>query len=369
MVLFSFSGDKMAVKKEIIELKNGFTRNQSNTSNAITTAKTKMTANELKAFYQCSTLIKLNDDEFTEYTIDVKQFVENLGFSDTNAEYTKSLCRHLAKQTFEIQKKDTWEIYTIFSRFRFDMKNGLITIKFNEDMRPYLLQLKQNFTQIKQVKYIKEFSSKYSIRIYTMLKDYRLMSQRDFNIKKLAEILQLPKSYQDFGQLNREVLKTAVDEINEKSDIEILEIEKLKTGRKVTDIRIYFRNKSENQAQDFIKYLENLYKLSNKSLAIFKNCFIALTEPKSMRDLYKIHEIQIQDNPKYYTVKTKTEQTLYSTSSKKELLNFLVNGIYQAVFFKCEHEKKQQLDLGQWQTKKDQLDQMKKIFAQWQKDC
>ena len=102
---------------EVVILQNGFTRNQSHTASAISTARTKMTANELKAFYQCSTLIQKDDDKFAEYVISIKDFVETLGFSDTNSNYVKELCRHLAKQTFEIEKME----FGIFIQFSQDL--------------------------------------------------------------------------------------------------------------------------------------------------------------------------------------------------------------------------------------------------------
>jgi len=235
------------------ELKKGFTRNQSHTSHAITYAKTKMKTNELKAFYQATTLLNKDDDEFHIYTISVNDFVKNLGFTETNGDYVKELCRHLAKQTFEIEQGGIWDIYPIFSGFRFDIKKQLISISFNEKMKPYLLQLQGNFTQIKEIKYIREFESKYAIRIYAMLKDSRLINPLEIEVEKLAEILQLPKSYKDFFKINEKVLQVATQEINEKSDLIITKIEPTeKQRKKIIKIAIHFKTKEplkENQEQ------------------------------------------------------------------------------------------------------------------------
>ena len=54
---------------DIVILDKGFTRNQSRTSPAISTARAKMSANELKAFYQISTLVKQDDTDFLIYEI------------------------------------------------------------------------------------------------------------------------------------------------------------------------------------------------------------------------------------------------------------------------------------------------------------
>ena len=226
------------------ELKKGFTRNQSNTSTAITHAKTKMTANQLKAFYQTTTLINQQDKTFYDYSISVENFVTKLGFTQTNSDYVKDLCRHLAKQYFEIEENGIWEIYPIFSMFKFDTKKQLISISFNDKMRPFLLELQEKFTQIKEIKHIIDFESKYAIRIYAMLKDYRLMKFRDFEINKLTEILQLPKSYENYAQLDKKVLQVAMTEINQKSDLLITKIEPIEKERKrILKIRVHFKTK------------------------------------------------------------------------------------------------------------------------------
>lgn len=249
------------------ELKNGFTRNQSNTSTAITHAKTKMTANQLKAFYQTTTLINQQDKTFYDYSISVENFVTKLGFTQTNSDYVKDLCRHLAKQYFEIEQDGIWEIYPIFSMFKFDTKKQLISISFNDKMRPFLLELQEKFTQIKEIKHIIDFESKYTIRIYAMLKDYRLMKFRDFEINKLTEILQLPKSYENYAQLDKKVLQVATAEINQKSDLIITKIEPIeKERKKILKIRVHFKTKEPtaeakaqtqkaNEVNKFKKYI------------------------------------------------------------------------------------------------------------------
>lgn len=249
------------------DLKKGFTRNQSNTSTAITHAKTKMTANQLKAFYQTTTLINQQDKKFYDYSISVENFVTKLGFTQTNSDYVKDLCRHLAKQYFEIEQDGIWEIYPIFSMFKFDTKKQLISISFNDKMRPFLLELQEKFTQIKEIKHIIDFESKYAIRIYAMLKDYRLMKFRDFEINKLTEILQLPKSYENYAQLDKKVLQVATQEINEKSDLIITKIEPIeKERKKILKIRVHFKTKEPtkeakaqtqkaNEVNKFKKYI------------------------------------------------------------------------------------------------------------------
>ncbi|WP_265607294.1 replication initiation protein, partial [Campylobacter jejuni] len=277
----------MAKNTDIVELKEGFTRNQSNVSNAIANARTKMTALELKTFYQVSTLIQMDDTEFKEYEISVSDFLKALNISDSNREQVVKLCRRLIRQVFEInQENDDYIAYTIFSRMHYKHKEQKISMKFNEEFRPFLLELKQ-FTKIQQVKYIKSFDSKYSIRFYALLKDYRKMSQRDFNLENIFNIFELPKTY-NYTRFYQYVLKPAIDEINAKSDLWVSEPEIIgKKGKKITDIRLYFGNKNEKMSDDFTKELIKQYN-KFKSFNVFANCRYLADGFNTINDLMKI---------------------------------------------------------------------------------
>lgn len=367
--------------EEIIELENGFARHKSSVGSEISTARTKMGAKELKVFYQVSTLIDKDDDKFMKYTIGVKDFIKSFPtFSQTNIKSTRELCRALAKQTFEIENpiNGNWEIYPIFSSFKFDNKTQTITMSFNEEMRPYLLNLK-NFTKIENVEYIKQIESKYAIRIYALLKDYRKMTYRDFEIEALHKVLQCPKSYLDYGLFRERVLETSIREINEKSDLYISEIEEIKKERrKVLKIRIHFGNKSEQIANDKIKYLlEHYYKYRGQYYfrLFYGMYYIDPQSPqKTIKDLKKITSIEVEESTKYFRLFcNKEEHATLGVSGERFFLRYLCIGIHEAVLICYENDKKNRLDFGDWQIEKDkkkaqeqQIEEYKEVIRGWQ---
>lgn len=364
-------GLKMAKKNEIISLDNGFTRNQSNVSSAIATARTKMTALELKTFYQTTTLIQMDDSEFKEYEISVSDFMKALKISDTNREQVVKLCRRLVRQVFEIEQENGDYIgYTIFSRMHYKHKEQKIAMKFNEEFRPFLLSLKQ-FTKIQQVKYIIDFDSKYAIRFYALLKNYRKMTHRDFNLEALSRMLELPKSITDsYTRLYDKVINPALREINAKSDLEITNYEIIKKrGKKITDVRISFRNKNQKMSDDFVNELIKKYK-KYKTFGVFHNAYFAASEkPQSISELYKLQEFRTNKNTYYEAITgfdSHNPATVFATSDKDKFLKGLANGIYRALNFIYENEKKEQLPTLQWQDEKDKVKRIKEIFSKWQ---
>jgi plasmid replication initiation protein len=124
-----------------------------------------------------------------------------------------------------------------------DEGNGTIEIKLDEDMKPYLLQLKEKFTEYELI-YTLNFKSKYSIRIYELLKSIHFKKLSPYTqiypIEKFQKIVD--SSYTDFKDFHTRVLKPAYKEINLYSDISF-DYELIKEGRKITKIKIIVKTK------------------------------------------------------------------------------------------------------------------------------
>lgn len=71
-----------------------------------------------------------------------------------------------------------------------------------------------------------------------------------------------------------------------------------------------------------------------------------------------------KDRP-YYTAYS-GKDVIFAIMGKKDFAARLIGGIYNALIFTAESEKKNQLDLDQWQTAQDNLAQIKKIAKEWE---
>ena len=254
--------------------------------------------------------------------------------------------------------------FGIFIQFSQDL-DLILKIKFNDDMKPYLLELKNNFTQIKQVKYIKEFESKYAIRIYTLLKDYRLMGHRDINIEALSKMLQLPKSYSNYKFIRLRVLEPALKEINEKSDLEIYNIEPIeKQGKKIITIRIEFGNKADKIADDCVKMLRQKLKRNNDNLSdAFVGYAYSISETSINKgDIFTIAKIE-KDERDYYSCKDINNTTLFAIMGKKKFTEKMLLNIYIAIKYKIESEKNIFAELPDWQNNQDRIKEFKDRFT------
>lgn len=194
--------------------------------NPLVNARYKLNPLEIKILLSVVGLIDKEDSFFWTYDVPVK----DLG----DYKEIKRSCRSLMTKVFEIKEDNGWLMMNWFSHIRYKSKEGLIECSFDPNLKPYLLQLKDNFTSY-TLQSVLPMRSSYSIRLYELLKQYEKIGNRAFNLDDLEDIMQVPKSYRVWRDFNKRVLETAQNEINNLSDITI-SYSPIKTGRKITSV-------------------------------------------------------------------------------------------------------------------------------------
>jgi plasmid replication initiation protein len=118
-----------------------------------------------------------------------------------------------------------------------------VKITFSDAIMPYLSQLKGQFTRI-IVKNVSSLSSAYSIRIYELLQQFRTTGDRMITVEDFRSMLGIDDKYKNFKDLNKLLIKPAIEELNEKSDLSAT-VDTVKKGRKV--VALHFRFKEDKQ--------------------------------------------------------------------------------------------------------------------------
>ena len=114
---------------------------------------------------------------------------------------------------------------------------GAINIKFTPSASEYLSGLTTEISTfpLKETRHMRKF---YSIRLYEMLMQFKNTGWMKISLDDLQKALEV--NYSLYSAFNRYVLKNAIAEINEKSNIDVLEIKLIKAGRKVVGFHFFF---------------------------------------------------------------------------------------------------------------------------------
>jgi plasmid replication initiation protein len=115
------------------------------------------------------------------------------------------------------------------------------SIRFSDDIMPYLGNLKSNFTSYK-LNHIKNLNSPHAIRIFELCSQFDKKGRRFITIDSVREFLNLKDKYPRYADLKRFVLIPSLAEIDTKTPYSITYKEERK-GRKVHKIWISYELK------------------------------------------------------------------------------------------------------------------------------
>jgi plasmid replication initiation protein len=119
---------------------------------------------------------------------------------------------------------------------------------FHPSLTEHLLRLKKSFTPF-DIRNVLSCKSVYSIRIYTLCKEYEDIGERVIDLDELKYMLSCEKSYKRWADFRRYVLETSSKELKKHSDI-YFKFEGIKQGRKIRKVRFIIKSKKQQRLFD-----------------------------------------------------------------------------------------------------------------------
>lgn len=212
----------------------------------IQNSRFQLALQEQKIILYMISKVKPDDDSFIEQEFSVLEFCQVCGIepnSGKNYKNVKDAIKTLADKSAWIMLESGTEILVRWINKAWINKNsGIVKIRLDDDMKPYLLQLQERFTQYELI-YTLAMRSQYSIRLYELLKSYEYQHRKIFNLDDLKRILSA-ENYTRFPDFKRKVLDIALREINDLSDLNVT-YEIIKEGRRYTRLEFSIRLKKD----------------------------------------------------------------------------------------------------------------------------
>lgn len=211
-------------------------------------ARFSLTVQEQRTILYAISKIKPEDTYLTEYTFDIKDFYKVIGWEKESYTEFKAMLKGLTDKSWwaEIDDKGTESVLRWFTTARSNKRSGKVTVKFHEDMMPYLLQLADQgvFYTSYNLQYVLPMQSQYSPRLYELLKSYQKNNREwFFETEELKRLLDC-QNYKNFYDFKKWALEPAVEEVNKYTDINIA-YDTEKEGRRVARVIFYMAHKSK----------------------------------------------------------------------------------------------------------------------------
>ena len=189
-----------------------------------------------------------HDEDFRLYQFSIADFCKVCGIDCSNGKNYANLKASIK----EIADKSVWvrlpngkeTLVRWIEKPYIDYNSGIVQIKLDADMKPYLLQLKDNFTKY-ELFWTLNFKSKYTIRLYELIKSVHYHDvweyQKEYDLDELRQLLGA-ETYKTYQTFKVRALEPAIDEINHSSDKNI-SYEPIKRGKSVSRIRLVISSK------------------------------------------------------------------------------------------------------------------------------
>lgn len=211
-----------------------------------------MTACEMDIVFYLLSLLKKEDRIGTFYRVKVLD-LQHLTGRQWN--YQQFLEATSALRTREYVIEDNKRILQVglLASAEYIKGEGVIELEISEKIRPYLIDLKRNFTSFR-LQAAFSLSSKYAKRIYQIVSQWKDKAEtRTFTLHDLKVMLALkdPKGveseqYTKVSMFQKYVLDVAVTQINQNTDLHI-GYELIKKGRSFESIRFQIKQQEPQQ--------------------------------------------------------------------------------------------------------------------------
>jgi len=230
-------------------------------ANDLINARYKLNTIELKLILYAISAIKPDDTEFWTYTLQLKNL-------DIEHKKLKEASRSLMQRVFEVKTPNGWLLLHWVSSIEYDGRRGILTLSFDPKLKPYLLQLKEQFTAY-DLSAILPMRSSYTIRLYELLMQYKNIGHRIFDLKEFRELLKIPESYA-YKDIRRRILEPGIQDINRYGAVNV-SYEPIKKGRAYTGL-LFSIKAIKPRKEPLRAYIEHIRQnCVNKTLLITKD--------------------------------------------------------------------------------------------------
>jgi plasmid replication initiation protein len=212
--------------------------------NSITTARYDMSALEMDIIFALLSRLDPKDKPGTLYRLRVQE-LEKLTEREWNYTRLGPAVESLVGRSYHIEDGASWLKVTMLASAEYLKGQGIIELEVSEKLRPYLVDLKNNFTSFK-LQSVLSLTSKYAKRIYELASQWKDIGEtKTYSLDEFKFMLALKdplgkeeEQYVQISNFKKFVLDIAVEQINEHTDLQV-SYELLKEGRSYQKVRFY----------------------------------------------------------------------------------------------------------------------------------
>ncbi|MGL4668032.1 MAG: replication initiation protein [Saezia sp.] len=214
-------------------------------SNYLIEARYKLPVQAQKLVIACLGKVDPRHEIPREITMTASEFSELMGIDIKNAhrELYKAADKLYQSDILIHENGEEIELRWVQEKAKKLKGEAAVRLVWSDRVLRYISQIRGNFTSYK-LRNIAELQSSHSIRIYELLMRFTDTGDREIFLDDFKSILGISDKYPEFKILNRAVIKPAIEELNQRSDL-VIEYDTIKKGRTVTALAFTFKQSNQ----------------------------------------------------------------------------------------------------------------------------
>lgn len=220
-------------------------------SNDLIKGKSNLSLNELKLLRLTIMQVLKEDTDLRTYQINISELAELLDITSPSIyRDVDDMTTHLLQEIVYVgdgNPKHKYKKFQWCSDCEYD--NGVVTIRLHDNLKPYLLELKEHYTQY-VLQDILILKTVYAVRMYELIvEELRTKVYADktatieLSIDTIRKATNTETKYEQTAMLKVRVIDSAISEINEKLGYHITYVP-IKRSRKIVGYRFTVESKN-----------------------------------------------------------------------------------------------------------------------------
>jgi plasmid replication initiation protein len=294
-------------------------------SNSLVEARYRLSLQESHVILWLLTQIRPDDEDFKMHSMKISDFAKMIDVEvDSQYKELRKITMRLIQRGLSIYEPDTkeWLQVSWLSAAKYQTKKGIISMRFDPSLKPYLIQLKERFTKINIADTLK-FKSVHALRVFELLAQYEHIGKRVTKIDELRACCGIQKDeYELYAHLKSRVIERANKEINTKTEY-VVDYREIKESRKVVAIEWTFQKRTHFEKQQLEKSVAISHELQQANSLIKELIDYGFTKQTAQKTINGHDEKTISDALKAVEIyrskhDTKNAKALVKTAIKEQ---------------------------------------------------
>jgi plasmid replication initiation protein len=241
-------------------------------SNSLVEARYRLSLQESHVILWLLTQIRPEDEDLKMHSMKISDFAKMIDVEvDSQYKELRKITMRLIQRGLSVYEPDTkeWLQVSWLSAAKYQTKKGIISMRFDPSLKPYLIQLKERFTKINIADTLK-FKSVHALRVFELLAQYEHIGKRVTKVDELRACCGIQKDeYELYAHLKSRVIERANKEINTKTEY-VVDYREIKESRKVVAIEWTFQKRTHFEKQQLEKSIAMSHELQQANMLIQK---------------------------------------------------------------------------------------------------